>query len=114
MFIYTRGGLQGALVAMALTVLPACAQKGGAVPALAADEIRVTGTVQKTPVGVNCWRFDDGAGKGYELRQGQAPAEALVDGKRLTLVLRRRADLVSNCMVGEIVDVVRIEPSESR
>jgi hypothetical protein len=33
----------------------------------------------------------------------------LVDGKRSTLVLRPRTDLMSTCQVGQIVDVVRVE-----
>lgn len=72
------------------------------------DEITVTGTANKVEVGVNCWRFSGEDGKGYELRPDQAPADVLVDGKRQTLVLKLRADLMSSCQVGQLVDVVRV------
>lgn len=77
---------------------------------LQADEVQATGTVQKTPVGVNCWRFEAEDGTGYELRADQAPADVLVDGRHLSLVLKKRPDLASSCMVGQLVDVVRVVP----
>lgn len=101
-------------VAVGVTLLLACAPKGGTVQALAADEFRVSGTVSKSQVGMNCWRFTGEDGKGYELRPDQAPAEVLVDGHAATLILKKRADLMSSCMVGEIVDVVRVEPAPAR
>ena len=76
---------------------------------LAADEIRVTGTVKLSVVGVNCWQFVGKDSKTYELRLGQAPKDVLVDGKTVTLVLKPRIDLMSVCQVGQIVDVVRAE-----
>lgn len=75
----------------------------------APDEITVTGTVNKVEVGVNCWRFAGEDGTGYELRVDQAPDGVLVDGKHQTLVLKLRADLMSSCQVGQIVDVLRVE-----
>ncbi len=78
---------------------------------LQADEVQVTGTVQKTPVGINCWRFEAEDGTGYELRPDQAPTDVLVDGRRVALVLRKRTDLASSCMVGQLVDVVRVVPA---
>ena len=73
------------------------------------DHQRVTGVVHKSEVGVNCWRFEGSNGTGYELRPEQVPAGVLVDGKSLTLVIRPRSDVMSNCMVGQIVDVVSVE-----
>jgi hypothetical protein len=77
--------------------------------ALAADEIRVEGTVKASQVGAGCWQFVGTDGTSYELRRGQAPTTLFVDGTHATLVLRRRADLMSTCQVGQIVDVVRVE-----
>jgi hypothetical protein len=109
-----RGWLARGAVAFEMTLLLACAPKGGTVAALAADEFRVTGMVSKSEVGANCWRFAGPDGKGYELRPDQAPAEVLVDGRSATLILKARSDLMSTCMVGQIVDVVRVEPSPAR
>ncbi len=103
-----RAGMGGTL--LGLVLLAACPPKGANMPALATDEFRATGTVSKTAVGVNCWRFEATDGSGYELRPDQAPAEVLADGKRFTLILKKRTDVMSTCMVGPIVDVIRIEP----
>ena len=76
---------------------------------LQADEIRATGTVEKTEVGVNCWRLAAEDGASYELRTDQAPAALLEHGRKVTVVLKPRTDLMSSCQVGKLVDVVRIE-----
>lgn len=110
--LHRRLGRGGTL--LGLVVLAACPPKGANMPALAADEFRATGTVSKTPVGDNCWRFEATDGTGYELRPDQAPAAVLADGKRFTLVLRKRTDVMSTCMVGQIVDVIRIEPETAQ
>lgn len=110
--LHRRLGAGGTL--LGLVVLAACPPKGANMPALATDEFRATGTVTKTPVGANCWRFEAADGTGYELRPDQAPAEVLSDGKRFTLVLRKRTDVMSSCMVGQIVDVIRIEPDPAQ
>jgi len=91
-----------------LVLLPsvgACQQ----VKPLSSDEIRVSGTVEHTEVGVDCWRLAGSDGKGYELRKDQVPFGLLVDGRKVTLVVKPRVDLMSSCQVGQIVDVVRIE-----
>jgi len=98
------------LVTYMVTACPAGGQSG--VPrmqALAEDEFRVDGTVRKAEVGANCWRLEARDGSSYELRPEQAPSELFTDGKVVTLVLRKRVDLMSTCMVGQIVDVVRVE-----
>ena len=76
---------------------------------LGSDEIRVSGTIELTPVGVNCWRLTDKDGNNYELRADQAPTGLLTNGKAVTLVLKLRSDLMSACQVGQIADVVRVE-----
>lgn len=76
---------------------------------LDSDEIRVSGTIELTPVGVNCWRLTGKDGKNYELRADQAPAGLLTNGKSVTLVLKLRSDLMSACQVGQIADVMRVE-----
>ena len=97
-----------------LTLMGAACSAGGQtgdpkVQALAQDEFRMEGTVRKAEVGTNCWRLEGKDGASYELRPEQAPADLLTDGKAVTLVLKKRADLMSSCMVGQIVDVVRVE-----
>lgn len=97
-----------------LTLIGAACPAGGqtgdpSVQALMQDEFRVEGTVRKAEVGVNCWRLEGKDGASYELRPEQAPAELFADEKAVTLVLKKRADLVSSCQVGQIVDVVRVE-----
>lgn len=92
-------------------VTPSAAPSAAPSVALAADEIRVQGKVKASQVGVGCWQFVGDDGNNYELRKGQAPTTLFVDGTRATLVLRRRADLMSTCQVGQIVDVVRVEPT---
>ncbi len=99
-----------ALLTLMGSACPAGGQTGvPAVQALAQDEFRMEGTVRKAEVGVNCWRLEAKDGASYELRPEQAPAGLFVDGRAVTLVLKKRADLMSTCMVGQIVDVVRVE-----
>lgn len=98
------------LLTLTGSACPAGGQTGvPAVQALAQDEFRAEGVVRKAEVGMHCWRLEAKDGASYELRPDQAPAAVLVDGKGVTLVLKKRADLMSTCMVGQIVDVVRVE-----
>jgi hypothetical protein len=71
--------------------------------------IRVTGTVRFLTVEGGCWQLQAQNGARYELRPGQAPPRVLVDGAQVVLVVRLRTDLVSFCMVGDIVDVEQVE-----
>jgi len=99
-----------ALFTLTAAACPAGSQTGDpTVQALAQDEFRMEGTVRKAPVGMNCWRLEARDGASYELRPDQAPASLLVEGKAVVLVLKKRSDLMSTCMVGQIVDVVRVE-----
>jgi hypothetical protein len=95
---------------LAIGLLLAC-QSGAQsqVAQLQTDEIRATGMVEKSEVGVNCWRLAGEDGVSYELRVDQAPAELLQHGRKVTVVLKPRTDLMSTCQVGKIVDVVRVE-----
>ena len=97
-------------IGLVAALLVAC-QRGGVsqVAQLQAYEIRATGMVEKTEVGVNCWRLVADDGGSYELRTDQAPADLLVHGRKVTVVLKPRTDLMSACQVGKLVDVVRIE-----
>ena len=97
-------------IGLVAALLVAC-QSGGQsqVAQVQADEIRATGMVEKTEVGVNCWRLAAEDGTSYELRADQAPAELLVHGRKATVVLKLRTDLMSACQVGKLVDVVRVE-----
>ncbi len=99
-----------ALITLMGSACPAGGQTG--VPrmqALAEDEFRMEGTVRKAEVGMHCWRLEAKDGASYELRPEQVPAGLLTDGKAVTLVLKKRTDVMSTCMVGQIVDVVRVE-----
>ena len=97
-------------IGLVAALLGAC-QSGGQtqVAQLQADEIRATGMVEKTEVGVNCWRLAAEDGASYELRTDQAPAELLQHGRKVTVVLKPRTDLMSACQVGKLVDVIRVE-----
>lgn len=72
-------------------------------------EIRVSGTVRFVSVEGGCWQLQAPNGARYELRRTQAPSPVLVDGAQVVLVVRLRTDLVSTCMVGDIVDVERVD-----
>ena len=97
-------------IGLVAALMVAC-QSGGQnqVAQVQADEIRATGMVEKAEVGVNCWRLAAEDGASYELRVDQAPADLLVQGRKVTVVLKPRADLMSACQVGKLVDVVRVE-----
>jgi hypothetical protein len=71
--------------------------------------IRVSGTVRFVSVEAGCWQFQAQNGARYELRPTQAPSRVLVDGAQAVLVVRLRTDLVTVCMVGDVVDVERVE-----
>ena len=72
--------------------------------------IRASGTVRSVNVEGGCWRFDAQDGRHFEIEKGSAPTGLLVDGKQATLTLRPRPDLMSTCMIGPIVEVVKVEP----
>jgi hypothetical protein len=67
----------------------------------------VSGVVKRVQVSGGCWQLAGNDSTNYELRADQAPAELLVDQKQVTVTLKPRPDLMSTCMVGQIVDVVR-------
>ena len=71
--------------------------------------IRTPGTVRAVNLEGGCWRFDAQDGKHYEIERGSAPAGLLQDGKQATLTLKPRPDLMSTCMIGPIVEVVKVE-----
>lgn len=71
---------------------------------------RASGTIHSVNIEGGCWRFDAQDGKHYEISQSSAPSGLLVDGKQATLTLRPRPDLMSTCMIGPIVEVVKVEP----
>jgi hypothetical protein len=71
--------------------------------------ITITGVVHFLEVEGGCWQLEGGDGTRYELRPDQAPRSVLVDGAQVVLVARRRTDLASTCMVGENIDVERVD-----
>ncbi len=71
--------------------------------------IRSAGTVRSVNIEGGCWRFDAADGKSYEIEKGSAPSGLLQDGKQATLTFRLRADLMSTCQIGPIVEVVKVE-----
>lgn len=72
-------------------------------------DMRVTGTIHSVNVEGGCWRFDAENGAHYEILKSSAPSGLLVDGKQVTLTVKPRPDVMSTCMVGPIVEVVRVE-----
>ena len=109
------------VVLLAGSALPACrasanddANKPAAtVPAAGqpgdTTQMRVTGTVRAVGVEGGCWQFEADDGRKFELARSFAPAALLQDGKKATLVLKARGDLMSTCMIGPIVEVVQVE-----
>lgn len=77
-------------------------------PTDAATAKVVSGTVQKSEVGVGCWQLIADDSTRYELRTGQAPDSVLVDRRHVTVSIKARPDLMSTCQVGQIVDVVAV------
>jgi len=71
--------------------------------------IRVSGTVRFVSVESGCWQLQAQNGARYELRPTEAPSRVLVDGAQVVTVVQLRSDLTSVCMVGELVDVQRVE-----
>jgi hypothetical protein len=72
-------------------------------------EVRVSGTVHLLAVEGGCWHLAATDGARYELRPEQAPAGVLQDGAQVTVIVRPRGDVGSSCMVGQVVDVRRVE-----
>jgi hypothetical protein len=81
----------------------------GTGPLASSTGIEVRGTVRFVNIEGGCWQLQAQNGARYELRPAQAPSRVLVDGAQVVLVIRLRTDLVSVCMVGDIVDVERVE-----
>lgn len=73
------------------------------------DGIRVTGVIHVLAVEGGCWQLEARDGTRYERRPEQAPGRVLVDGAEVVLVVRTRRDVVTTCMVGQVVDVERVE-----
>lgn len=70
--------------------------------------MRLTGTVRAVGIEGGCWRFDADDGRNFEISRSGVPADLLQDGKKATLLLRARPDLMSTCMIGPIVEVVKV------
>lgn len=81
----------------------------GSTPARDTTGMRLSGTVRSVNLEGGCWRFDGDDGKQYEIARGSAPQGLLQDGKKVTLTLKLRTDLMSSCMIGPIVEVVKVE-----
>ena len=71
--------------------------------------IQVSGVVRFVNIEGGCWTLRADGGTVYELVTDKASSEILVDGARVTLVLERRSDAVSVCMLGQIARVERVE-----
>ena len=92
-------------VALVLFTLAAC--NTGEEKGPKEGELKLHGTVHMvtTSDGATCWKFSSTKGHDYELQQGQAPVDMLVDGATAVLVVKPRQG-GSFCNVGQIVDVV--------
>ena len=71
---------------------------------------RASGTIHAVNLEGGCWRFDADDGRHFEISKATAPAGLLVDGKKASLTLRPRPDLMSTCMIGPIAEVVTVDP----
>ncbi len=81
----------------------------------AQGRMTVKGTVHsvQAPDGTQCWKFSSAKGKDYELQPAQVPVALLVDGEQATLLVKVRSSGGSFCKVGEIVDVVTVNPDST-
>lgn len=74
--------------------------------------MKLTGTVRQVGVEGGCWVFEATDGRRFELSRTGAPAEVFQDGRKLTLSLNPRPDLMSACQVGPIVEITRVESGQ--
>lgn len=106
----------GALLLLA-ALLPACRQQeaattpaapdsNGSTPVAADSTFTASGTIHRVKVEGGCWRFDLEDGRHFELLAG-ADSSLLADGRRTTLTLRARPDLMSLCQIGPIAEVLK-------
>ena len=78
-------------------------------PAADTTQMRLTGTVKAVGIEGGCWRFDSDDGRNFEISKAGVPADLLQDGKKATITVRPRPDLMSTCMIGPIIEVVKVE-----
>lgn len=77
----------------------------------ATEDIVVSdGTIRQIEVEGGCWVIDDAEGNRYELLE--LAQELRSDDLRVSAVLRPRPDMASICQVGQLVEVVSIEPND--
>ena len=97
----------GTLVAAVLLLaLASCSSDGGfdvGSDSSDGEVVFVIGTIRSSL----CYQINGDDGENYE--PIDLPAEFGVDGLRVHVVLQMRYDLVSSCMVGQIVEVLQIE-----
>jgi hypothetical protein len=89
---------------------PDTAPSAGQEPMTDSTSFRVSGSVRAVNVEGGCWRFDADDGRRFEIEKGSAPAGLLQDGRKATLTLKPRPDLMSSCMIGPIAEVLKVEP----
>jgi hypothetical protein len=71
--------------------------------------MQIKGTVRSVNVEGGCWRLDAANGSHYEIHKGSAPSGLLEDGRQVTVTVKLRPDLMSTCMVGPIIEVLKVE-----
>jgi hypothetical protein len=98
----------------AVAVMVGCS--GGGDTPDAQGRVTMQGTVHSIQAsdGTQCWQFVSAKGKNYELQPAQVPSDLLVDGISATVVAKPRSSGGSFCKVGEIVDVVSVNPEPSK
>jgi hypothetical protein len=76
-------------------------------PSIPEGEFSVDGTVLKLPIETGCWVIRTLEGTEYE--PINLKDEYRNEGMRVRADLRARSDMASTCMVGTIVEIVKIE-----
>lgn len=100
------------MVAATAAVLVIGCSAGGDRPD-AQGRVTMQGTVHAVQAsdGTQCWQFVSAKGKNYELQPAQVPSDLLVDGSTATVVAKPRSSGGSFCKVGEIIDVLSVNPA---
>ncbi len=94
------------LLVLAVTLLAACAAPGAPGP-LPPGTLRITGTMARFAIEGQFWAIRGDDGVVYDPVRPPA-ADFLVEGLRVSAVIRIRTDLAGAHMVGPIVEVMTI------
>lgn len=73
--------------------------------------ITIKGTVQKSEMGSGTWSLMSDSGMAYELHH-DAPEEMLQEGQQVKVHAQVRDDIMSNAMIGPVIEIHSFELSK--